>query len=275
MKGFRNPKNLCSFNSLSQCLFNLPLVRDFIEKIKVGESIKLSTMMPNTLDKWARFYNFRIEFWKSYKDALEKYYDNSSFVDLEKTSNNLVKPNNLRMLNENQDPKFLFEQIVDISMDSFGFWGSDLLEIRNNGLKELFGISSKYSRNTSESFILHFNTSKRYNLFRERKDTSGKYNKVALISLNQYLCVRFDINATKYKIPDQLDFTDYVITEGTYKYTLCSYIILVGNFHAIAVVKVDDKWMQCDDMDIRENDNRKEYTNEYYPILGFYSKTRS
>ena len=277
---FYNPNYFCSFNSLTQCLYNLDLFRKFVLSFNPGANVPpiladdtiREAELPEKVARQYRHFERSIQFTRDYTEIMKQMHEKGKRLDLTKCVENLEDAAGVAMLRQGPaDPQLEFIAILQMFAIADAAFLCPQLQPWNNEVMRMFEFMTsrsfeKPSRQmfltlSDDSSIFHIKVAGHFHDFRERV---GETERVVLHSLPDLLCVHFrgvgDLAERKLQLT--VDFTHYVFDNSkSYKYQINSLVMLLNETHASAYVRVmatagtrRERWLICDDVQQREVD---------------------
>lgn len=266
---FHNPNFLCSFNSLTQCLYNLKDFRDLVLSYNPDDNIPVAlTIDPTTavgsvssslknVEKGVQFVKEYIKIFKSMKDP-------TLVLDLRSCVANFEDGNGKPFLQTGPaDPFLEFLAIMrNFSLKDRPFMCRMVMPMMNPFTKLFMHISSLNFQKPARSLHLHvpisplfgFPIAETYYDFRKEDNPPDKR---VLHSLPDILCVHVeDLEKHKdEKIHFTVDFNHFVFDDTKdYTYKLNSFIMMLNSVHAVAYVRANagnEQWIVCNDSEQR------------------------
>jgi hypothetical protein len=272
---FRNPNHICSFNSLTQCLYNVELFRrlvlsfDLTKPSNIPSVLQLPTLaadnLPPKVKTAVNYSKDSSDFVCSYIEIFRQMHNPDLCLDLSDCVQNLEDASGCRFLLPGpSDPNLEFMAIVRNFSLADRVFMCQMLTPYTNPFVKLFGImtSSDFENPARSVFLQVSNRSSIFGI-----ETDGFYynftksdnppNVSVIHSLPDVLCVHF-VDPGRYdkkELQLTLDLRDFVFDKSKrYVYRMNSFVIMLSEVHAIAYVRSmakadtgNETWLVCND----------------------------
>ena len=304
-----NPNFYCSFNSLTQCLYNLKLFRNMLLNCNFDQISEQPFVFrdpvilenENNLDRKIAtkiyFSKSALNFGKEYQKIFKEMKDSSKVLCLDACIKNLVTNGGEQLLKDGPSDPFLeFLTVIALLSDSDKPFFLNLLVPFNNKFIKLFSflMSEKFQKSERALF---FAGRGQFSIFGipleemffnfKKKDSNSK--QFVLHSLPDILALNLEyseINPATAKIQKTIDFSEYVFDKSKSNiFRLNSFIMMLYSLHVVAYIRDMDtadtskeKWLLCNDLQIRElgelelEQELQFYSKEKYPTVAFYER---
>ncbi|KAK8834533.1 hypothetical protein M9Y10_035952 [Tritrichomonas musculus] len=308
---FINPNFYCSFNSLTQCLYNiLPfrnlLLESDLTDIKQQPFIFFDPEIGNVenrqkesekIEQKINFSKSALQFSINYQQIFIQMVDPSKRLDLTNCIEYLVDTVGHKVFkNSPGDPFVEFLTVISLLSDSNRAFYLNLLKPYTNKYIQLFsfGTSNNFKDFNCSIYLAPPPTFSIFyfpidSYFYNFKAKHNKPNAVVLHSLPDILVVHFDyIDPIKPKhIQSILDFTGYVLDHTKSAiFRINSFVMMLNHQHAISYVRMMDnnidtereKWLICNDLQQKLigkdelNRDLEFYSQNKQAIVGFYER---
>ena len=310
---FVNPNFYCSFNSLTQCLYNIIPFRtmlissDFTDINQKPflfldpsfEDLESKQKEHNKVETQIFFSKESLQFSINYQQIFQQMDDKSKRLDLSECINHLVDLIGQKTFKYSPgDPFVEFLTVLSLlSNQDRAFYLNSLTPYTNKFIQLFsFGISNNFN---DLNFSFYLSVPPTFSIFHFPIDThfynfkskNNKSNLTVLHSLPDVLAVHFvygDCNKPKI-IQSTIDFTDYVLDHSKSGiFQINSFIMMLIHQHAIAYVRIMDqnvntdreKWLICNDLQQKligkEELNRdlEFYGPNRQALIAFYERNR-
>lgn len=275
---FFNPNYFCSFNSLTQCFYNIEsfrnLVLGFDPERNPPRILKNEQILPSEMpEKVLRAYNHHqhsVQFAKDYIEIMKQMHQRGKHLDLTDCVDNLEDVTGRPILKYGAtDPQLEFLAVLQMFSIADGAFLCPYLQPMNNPFMSLFGFLQSrgfeqpshglFLTLSDDSSIFHVNIEEFFHDFRKGGSNDGR---VVLHSLPDVICAQFKGvgNLGDRKLQTTLDFTHYVFDDSKkYVYQINSIVMLLNEAHAVAYVRLmehartpREKWLICNDLEQHE-----------------------
>lgn len=307
---FVNPNFYCSFNSLTQCLYNIIPFRDmlidsdfsdikqqpFLFFDKTFENIENRQREPEKVEQKIAFSKAARQFSINYQKIFTQMKDPIR-LDLSNCIEELVDTLGRKVFKlAPGDPFIEFLTVISLLSDSNRAFYLNLLTPYPNKYMQLFsfGISQNFTNFKNSIYFAPPPTFSIFNFpietyFYNFKSKNNRQNSMVLHSLPDVLVVHFDYSdSIKTKIiQTTLDFTDYVLDRSKSAiFHINSFVMMLNQQHAIGYVRMMDsnidtereKWLICNDLQLKLigkdelNRDLEFYSQNKQAIIGFYER---
>ena len=307
---FVNPNFYCSFNSLTQCLYNIIPFRDLLIESDFNDlnsqpflffdptigNAENKQNEPEKIEQKIAFSKAALRFSINYQKIFTQMKDPVR-LDLSSCIDNLVDAIGRKVFKlAPSDPFIEYLTIISLLSDSNRAFYLNLLTPYSSKYIQLFsfGISENFSNFKNTLYFAPPPTFSIFNFpietyFYNFKSKNNKPNSVVLHSLPDVLTVHFDYSdSIKPKnIQLTLDFTDYVLDHSkSAVFHINSFIMMLNKEHAIGYVRMMDsninteseKWLICNDLQLKLigkdelNRDLEFYSQNKQAIIGFYER---
>ena len=298
---FVNPNHLCSFNSLTHCLYNLEPFRNcFLETdynniseqpyFFLDPSLE-EIQQPDKIQSKINYAKSAKQFCIDYQQIFRQMNDPTKRLDL----SNLIDTNNIPLLkNGAHDPFTEFLAVLGLLSNSDKPFFMNHFCAYTNKLIQLFTIPIsrnfkdllyRFFLSPAQSSILSFQLDNQFYNFQNKR---SRTDLMVIHSLPDILLVSFAYSdeVPIKELQTTVDFTNYVQDHTKSNvFRINSFILMLHAVHAIAYVRLmetadtsNEKWLICNDIQQkvvgREEVNRdlEFYGQERQAIIGFYER---
>lgn len=307
---FINPNFYCSFNSLTQCFYNIIPFRDLLIESdfndikqqpyiffdpKIGD-LENKQKEPEKVEQKIAFSRAALQFSIKYQQIFQQM-KKPNKLDLSECIDNLVDPFGKKIYKYKPgDPFTEFLAVISLLSDSNRSFYLNILIPYANKFIQLFSFGTSVNFNDFQhsiflapppSFsIFHFPIETYFYNFKSKNNKEGL---TVLHSLPDVLAVHFVYGdpTNKKNIQLTLDFTDYVQDHSKSAiFRINSFVMMLSHQHAIGYVRMIDqnidtnreKWIICNDLQLKIigiEDLKRDlefYGENKQAILGFYER---
>lgn len=255
--GLHNPNHLCSFNSLTQCIYNCHGLRNIIlsydendpnqKPLLHQDPVLTDLVLNNRLNKTLFYEKNVVQFCILYKEIF-KSFETEKQLSLAKCTEYLIDTTgNAILKNGPTDPMIEFSNLILLySGGQRVMFFPQLTPYTNPLVKELLVFYQSPNGPLRTMFLSASNRSKIFDFqFDEYLyDYTSQRNPMNLImiqSMSDYLLIKYENdteNIGRVTVQATLDFTKYVAdTSQSNIYLLNSFIVLLSEIHAVAYVR--------------------------------------
>lgn len=261
---FANPNFICSFNSLTQCLFNVRILRKAIldyDTTRDGPPAMVDgENQPPRVARIIEHNEKSVIFAKEYQEIMRRMSDRGRCLNLSLCVENLEDPYGQSLLKDGPtDPLLEFIAIIRIfSAASTPFMFAQLTPL-NSVFTDMFSFMMSrgfvsptkcmFLSASVKSSIFEMGVAGCYYDFRRDDNPSGL---TVLHSLPDVICMRFETEGSEHDgcVQMTIDFNGFVFDNSkNMLYNINSMVMMINDVHAIAYVKLPegDEWLICND----------------------------
>ena len=294
---FTNPSHYCSFNSLTQCLYNIPEFRQAFINLKIQDSknyqnlSNLSPQLIKTFDIRSKMINFLQKYQNIFQNM-----ENPEILDLSESISTFVDTyGEFLLLHSEGDPFLEYLALL---------WNISVLQrppvlnvvLTAFNIVKFFSFKHAYSNRVSnrvfldsppQSSICHLSFSSYYNFSLGDDEQLPQCQQHKFYTCPDILCIKYANNVIPDKEYDdfqlEIDLTDYVsqspFDKKPIKYKINGIVFIFNKTHAIALIRNNNMWLEFNDstQSIVDDSKRKYIINnlgtQYHPSVAFYVRT--